>query len=70
LVHAQVDRLWWIWQQESASRLLDYSGNVWPEDMTGISATLDDTILMEGLAADKKVWELMNTQSNGLCYKY
>jgi tyrosinase len=70
LVHAQVDRLWWIWQQESSSRLSEYDGNVWPEDNTGTTATLDDILLMEGLAEDKKVREMMDTGSPELCYRY
>ncbi|KAI9148488.1 Tyrosinase ustQ [Paramyrothecium foliicola] len=70
LVHAQVDRLWWIWQQESPSRLSDYAGNVWPEDYTGMSASLDDMLLMGGLAKDKKVRDFMDTAGSELCYKY
>jgi hypothetical protein len=59
-----------MWQQQSSSNLLDYAGNVWPEDNTGRSATLDDIMPMGGLAADRKVRDFMDAANAELCYTY
>ncbi|KAF8756035.1 Common central domain of tyrosinase [Rhizoctonia solani] len=52
--HAQVDRMWTLWQGQ-------YNVN---------TASLDDTMKFLGLAEDRSVKSLMDTLSNGLCYKY
>jgi tyrosinase len=68
LHHAQVDRVWWKWQQQNPSaRNFDYSGNLFPP--VG-SATLDDYMVFSGFAADLKVRDVMTTNTERLCYKY
>jgi tyrosinase len=69
LHHTQLDRLWWKWQQENPrQRLMEYNGKA--EFGMDREASLDDLMLMGGLAPDLKVFEFMDTESNSLCYKY
>ncbi|KAK2041382.1 Di-copper centre-containing protein [Colletotrichum somersetense] len=64
LHHAQLDRLWFIWQRrDERLRLTEYSGK-------NESATLDDLLHMEGLEEDVSVSQVMDTQGGGLCYQY
>lgn len=68
LHHAQVDRLWYLWQKANpAARTFDYSGYTYPDYA---AATLDDLLPMLGLGADKKVREFMDVNAANLCYKY
>lgn len=68
LHHAQVDRVWWKWQQQNPSvRNFDYSGNKFPPIAP---ATLDDLMLFSGFASDPKVRDVMVTNTDLLCYKY
>lgn len=62
-----VDRVWWLWQQASPSnRSTDFSGT----EFGGVTATLQDTMPMMGLAADRKVADFMSTSTADLCYEY
>ena len=68
--HAQIDRLWWHWQQiQPAERLTDYSG---PTNSSGTAsqAALEDILQTLGLAEDITVLDIMTTESDLLCYKY
>lgn len=69
LHHAQVDRLWYIWQKaDPEKRMMAYAGgNGVPG---GGAATLDDILPMAGLANDRVVRDLMSTVEGGFCYKY
>ncbi|CCO28266.1 hypothetical protein BN14_02261 [Rhizoctonia solani AG-1 IB] len=67
--HAQVDRMWTLWQGRNKTRLSDYGGNT-VQNVTVDTASLDDTMKYMGLAEDRPVESLMDTLSNGLCYKY
>ncbi|KAI9376528.1 hypothetical protein BJX61DRAFT_538767 [Aspergillus egyptiacus] len=72
LHHAQVDRLWWKWQQESPSdRQFDYSGQAAHLNATDVrfEASLDDVLLMGGLVEDVRVHDVMATDGR-LCYQY
>ncbi|KAF8704782.1 Common central domain of tyrosinase, partial [Rhizoctonia solani] len=69
LHHAQVDRLWTLWQGRNATRLLDYQGNT-IQNSTVFNATLQDTLDFMGLGDNRSVESVMDTLSNGLCYKY
>ncbi|KAK1656697.1 hypothetical protein BDP55DRAFT_624850 [Colletotrichum godetiae] len=71
LHHAQIDRLWWKWQQESPStREFEYSGLAAQINSTElIPAHLDDMLLMGGLAEDLRVQDVMTTNGR-LCYVY
>jgi len=67
LHHAQIDRAWWIWQQEDpAARNADYSGL----EFGNVPATLDTIMEMKGLGLDRKVRDFMTTSNDDLCYRY
>ncbi|KAH8602017.1 hypothetical protein B0O99DRAFT_680168 [Bisporella sp. PMI_857] len=67
LHHAQVDRLWWLWQQEDpGNRINDYAGLT----STGGQASLTDLMPMANLADDRAVGDFMSTLSADLCYTY
>ncbi|KAM5353432.1 hypothetical protein ACJ41O_000082 [Fusarium nematophilum] len=72
LHHAQVDRLWWRWQQADLSaREFDYTGDEASLNSTSrVPASLDDVLLMGGLAEDIRVRDIMDTTTLRLCYKY
>jgi tyrosinase len=74
LHHAQIDRLWWLWQEESPkTRYTEFSGYKTPDQFDGTTpppASLDDILLMNGLAQDLKVKDLMTTKNSLLCYSY
>ncbi|CAE7133869.1 unnamed protein product [Rhizoctonia solani] len=67
--HAQTDRLWALWQGRNETRLSDYGGNTIQNQNVNI-ASLSDKLSYMGLAEDQTVGNLMDTLSNGLCYKY
>ncbi|KAF8695661.1 Common central domain of tyrosinase, partial [Rhizoctonia solani] len=69
LHHAQFDRLWTLWQGRNATRLSDYQGNT-IQNTTVFNATLQDTLDFMGLGDNRSVESVMDTLSNGLCYKY
>ncbi|KAM3433970.1 hypothetical protein MY4824_005703 [Beauveria thailandica] len=69
LHHAQLDRMWWRWQQaRPASRLSEYKGKHM-YNSTG-NATLDDILMYGDFAQDIPVAKVMDTQGGFLCYKY
>ncbi|RYP78270.1 hypothetical protein DL771_000747 [Monosporascus sp. 5C6A] len=68
--HAQVDRLWYLWQQRNPeTRNKDIKGQKFQPD-NGVVATLDDVMPFMGLTADIKISEVMTTQNDLLCYSY
>ncbi|KAF8671702.1 Common central domain of tyrosinase [Rhizoctonia solani] len=69
LHHSQIDRLWTRWQGRNSTRLSDYRGNT-VQNTTELNASLQDTMKFLGLGEDRSVESLMDTLSNGLCYKY
>lgn len=74
LHHTQIDRLWYLWQQESPeTRMLDYAGNKTQYNEGGVdpvAASLTDVLSYIGLAVDLVVSDVMNTTSSLLCYNY
>ncbi|KAF4822325.1 Tyrosinase ustQ [Colletotrichum tropicale] len=69
LHHAQIDRLWWKWQQEDAkTRLYQYEGEH-QRDSTG-NPTLSDILQFDGFIEDAPVSHVMDTQNKFLCYRY
>ncbi|KAH8771953.1 monooxygenase [Diaporthe sp. PMI_573] len=74
--HAQVDRLWWLWQQGNpAVRDVDFGGNRDPVTDpaaadTAEQATLADSLVFLGLGNDVTVGDIMTTKNNLLCYAY
>ncbi|KAK4455207.1 monooxygenase [Podospora aff. communis PSN243] len=72
LHHTQVDRLWWLWQQQNPSaRTMAYEGTrPLPDGLAGPPATLNDPLLMAGLAPDGIVRDYMDVKGGKLCYTY
>lgn len=73
LHHGQIDRLWWLWQQEDpVARNFDFSGiRILPSGETSpIGAGLNDTLPMNGLALDISVSKVMTTETKLLHYHY
>ena len=69
LHHAQLDRLWWRWQQVNPQRRLkEYIGKA--AYNSNDDASLRDTVPMGNLAPDIQVSEIMSTESKLLCYRY
>jgi tyrosinase len=68
LHHAQLDRLWWIWQHFEPSRLQKYAGYAFHN--TTQPASLEDVISLGGLAPSITVREIIDTGSGYLCYRY
>ncbi|KAH8653530.1 hypothetical protein BX600DRAFT_386442 [Xylariales sp. PMI_506] len=70
LHHAQVDRLWWTWQQaDPETRLLSYGGNKYEAPDT-TPAELTDAMDFMGLSENMSVMRVMVTESVDLCYVY
>ncbi|KAK3309387.1 uncharacterized protein B0T15DRAFT_481108 [Chaetomium strumarium] len=70
LHHTQVDRLWWLWQQQDPAARTTAFGGPRTQDEDSLEATLEDVMPFLGLAEDVQVSELMTTQSGRLCYVY
>ncbi|KAI5364067.1 putative tyrosinase copper-binding domain, di-copper centre-containing domain superfamily [Septoria linicola] len=74
LHHAQVDRLWWEWQQQNPKkRNAEYAGIRTQDHFDGTkppAAGLADVMYMRGLAEDLPVKGYTTTQSKRLCCKY
>lgn len=72
LHHAQIDRLWWLWQQKNPSkRLSEYSGeHMHYKEQGSRKVKLNDTLAMMGLAADVKVRDVMDIHNDRLCFTY
>ena len=73
LHHPQIDAIWWRWQQQDPSvRLTDFAGtkNTPGGAIADEPASLDDVLLMNGLAPDITVREIMDTTDARWCYKY
>ncbi len=69
LHHAQVDRLWWLWQHKGPrNRLYEYNGR--SRDDSDAEAALTDQLEMHRLAPDVPVSEVMDTKAGPFCYGY
>lgn len=69
LHHAQLDRIWWLWQREQhGANLLSYGGRRAHE--AEAVATVEDVISMAGLAEEVQVRDVMRTDTALLCYRY
>ncbi|KXT07743.1 hypothetical protein AC579_4702 [Pseudocercospora musae] len=70
LHHAQLDHLWWRWQQQKPeSRLKAYAGRHL-FNSTDYNANLQDMLLYGGFVDDVPVWRAMDARSEELCYTY
>ncbi|KAF2121024.1 hypothetical protein BDV96DRAFT_641662 [Lophiotrema nucula] len=71
LHHAQLDRLWWLWQHLHPHGMSDYGGAAYRDAAPSASRdNLQSIIRMSGLAPDIRVAEVMNTRTSVLCYSY
>lgn len=75
LHHAQIDRVWWIWQQLDRKTRLGASGISGTgtfRDMPPSANTTLETVIDLGYAASppKKMQELMSTTEGPMCYIY
>lgn len=69
LHHTQLDRLWWKWQQVDAqARLEDYSGKA--AYTSNSEASLRDPLPLGDLAPDVRIEDIMDTESELVCYRY
>ena len=66
--HAQLDRLWWIWQRGKPQRQYAYNGVT--SRSSNASASLEDVLFFHGLARNVTVSDIMNTEGDLLCYRY
>lgn len=72
LHHAQLDRLWWQWQEENPGvRMEEYEGVSFnTTEGKKIQGTLNDQLRFTGFWKDIKVREVMKTEGQLLCYRY
>lgn len=78
--HAQIDRLWWKWQQRHRqeedkeegpqTRLHAYDSIARHPDSVAAAVSLNDPLELFGLGEDKRVEDVMSIRSALLCYKY
>lgn len=69
LHHAQLDRLWWVWQnRDHGKRKMMYDGVV--ADGSEVRADVDDRLDMGGLAEGIVVRDVLDVEGGVLCYRY
>lgn len=66
LHHAQLDRLWWIWQQDKLERAHEYGG----VDKRLHEASLEDELSFNKLWENLTIMDVMDADSELLCYIY
>ena len=69
LHHANVDRIWWIWQQLSPSHFYEIGGPTSIYQPTG-NLTYDFPLLMGDLGPTVSVGDVMNIQNRANCFTY
>ncbi|KAJ4405706.1 hypothetical protein N0V91_005013 [Didymella pomorum] len=71
LHHANLDRVFWKWQQmDLKTRLNQVGGPIVPFDYGGKNVTLDFQVNIGKLAGNATLQDLLNTQGKTLCYTY
>lgn len=68
LHHAQIDRLFWLWQLDDAPHRVEYQGLI--ETSPELQEALDAPMPMNGLAADLPARDVLSTEGKLLCYRY
>ena len=69
LHHANLDRIWWNWQQMLPSRLFEISGRSTP-DPPYQNVTLDFMLEMGNQAPNVPIRNVMDIHDNANCYTY
>ena len=68
-VCSQLDRLWWSWQERDIkNRHREYQAVA--KEGTQDAVSLRDMVELTGLAPPLMTYEVMDTQSGVLCYRY
>ncbi|TFK21130.1 tyrosinase [Coprinopsis marcescibilis] len=70
LHHANIDRVWWQWQQLDLARLTDISGPADVNNLNGPQVALNTVMSFGTIAPNVTVGEMMNTALEPLCYSY
>ncbi|KAI9841941.1 MAG: hypothetical protein M1838_003337 [Thelocarpon superellum] len=72
LHHAQIDRLWWLWQaQDPASRQYALSGTgTYLNQPASPNVTIQDSVDLSPVAPASRIQDLMTTVSGPFCYRY
>ncbi|WYZ44479.1 hypothetical protein EsH8_VII_000915 [Colletotrichum jinshuiense] len=73
LHHTQVDRLWWLWQnQDLENRTKEYFGSAenFLEHPHNMGSHPTDVLQMGGLTSNGKVVDYLDTRAGHLCYTY
>lgn len=71
LHHAQIDRTWWIWQnQDLANRKNAISGTITVNNSPPRNGTVDDWLEMGILGTGTEIKNTMFTTGGPLCYIY
>ncbi|KAI0490216.1 Di-copper centre-containing protein [Xylaria cf. heliscus] len=71
LHHSQIDRLWYLWQQQDPeTRNSDFNGSKTQDYENPGEATLEDVLAMMGLAPDVKVKDVMTPGQSLTCFTY
>jgi hypothetical protein len=71
LHHAQVDHVYWQWQQKNpAVRLHEVGGKTIRNDATSPNVTADFKVNLGALAPSIPISDLLDTEGEVLCYTY
>ncbi|KAF2736727.1 Di-copper centre-containing protein [Polyplosphaeria fusca] len=71
LHHGQIDRTWWIWQnQDPAKRVMTVGGNSGVFGSGPVGTLNDDVDLMKVLASTLKIKDLVSSTGGPFCYVY
>ncbi|CAK4025333.1 Di-copper centre-containing [Lecanosticta acicola] len=70
LHHAQLDRIWWMWQRKSAANARAYERIPGKHGIKAALGSLTDVLPFAGLGDNVVVEEIMNTEKGRLCYRY
>lgn len=71
LHHAQIDRIYWIWQnQDLEARQNAIAGNVVLDDTSSANTTLQDIIELGVNAEGIEIADAMSTLAGPFCYIY
>jgi len=69
LHHGQLDRIWWLWQQENPEeRLTEFVGRA--HSYSNATASLNDLLDLNGFVPNVLVSTVMDTVGGTLCYQY
>ncbi|KAF1994200.1 Di-copper centre-containing protein [Amniculicola lignicola CBS 123094] len=72
LIHAQIDRLWSIWQAQDPARQYQVGGTVKPldKDGSGTPVNEEDRLSFGVVDGKRKMKKLLSTIENAYCYSY